>query len=86
MAENDSSYPVDESSLGVEEIEFVVQSGPCGSDSVFSATRLANSRCGVRQHAEGSGYLGQISAGNERGGLVADTKLRISLIADVSVP
>jgi hypothetical protein len=58
------TYPMNESTLRVEQVEFVVQSRPSGSD-----------RSSVRQHAQRSGDLGEITTGDERRRLVADTEL-----------
>jgi hypothetical protein len=59
-----STYPMNESTLRVEQVEFVVQSRPSGSD-----------RSSVGQHAQRSGDLGEITTGDERRRLVADTEL-----------
>ena len=56
---------MDEGALGVHKIELVVQSGPGLSDGG-----------GVGQHADGTLDLGQISAGDDGGGLVVDTDLK----------
>ena len=60
-----SDSPVDEGALGVHEIELVVQSGPGLGDGGR-----------VGQHADGTLDLGQISAGDDGGGLVVDTDLK----------
>jgi hypothetical protein len=53
---------VDEGSLGVHEIELVVKSGEDFSDG-----------SGVRNHAYGSHDLGEVTTGNDGGGLVVNT-------------
>ena len=58
---------MDESSLGVHQIEFVVQSGEDFSNGG-----------GVGNHADSSHDLGQISSGNDGGGLIIDTDLESS--------
>lgn len=55
---------MNESTLRVEQIELVVQSRPSGSN-----------RRRVRQHAQRSRDLCEITAGDERRGFVADTEL-----------
>ena len=55
---------MDKGTLGVEQVELVVETGPSGGDG-----------SSVGQHAERSRDLGEISTRNERGGLVADTEL-----------
>ena len=57
--------PVNEGSLGVHEVELVVQPGPGLGDG-----------SGVAQHADGTLDLGQVSARNDRGRLVVDTDLK----------
>jgi hypothetical protein len=70
------TYPVDEGSLGVEQVELVVESGPGSSDAVIRRRRAAfYSRCGVGQHTQGSRDLGEITSGDKCGGLIADTEL-----------
>lgn len=49
-----SDVPVDEGSLGVHEVELVIEPGPSFGDG-----------CGVGQHADGSGDLGGITSGND---------------------
>ena len=56
---------MDVGALGVQEIELVVHSGPDLGDGG-----------GVGQHADGTLDLGQISAGDDGGGLVVDTDLK----------
>jgi len=58
---------VDESSLGVHEIEFVIDSGENFSDG-----------SGVGDHADGSHDLGEITTGDNSGGLVVNTALETS--------
>lgn len=55
---------MNESTLRVEQVKLVVQSGPCGGD-----------RRRVGQHAERSGDLGEVTSGYERWRFVADTEL-----------
>jgi len=62
-----SDVPVNEGSLGVHEIELVVESGPC----------LGDGR-GVAQHAHSTLDLGQITAGNNGWRLVVDANLEAS--------
>merc|ERR1719326_366234 len=62
-----SDVPMDEGSLGVHEIEFVIDSGEDLSDG-----------SGVGDHADGSHDLGEITTGNNSGGLVVDTALEAS--------
>jgi hypothetical protein len=62
-----TDIPVDESSLGVHEIEFVVQSGEHLGDSG-----------GVGDHAHGSHDLGEVTSGHNGGGLIVDTDLETS--------
>jgi hypothetical protein len=62
-----TNIPVDESTLGIHEIELVVKTSPgFGNGS------------GVGQHADGTGDLGNITVGNNSGGLVVDTDLETS--------
>ena len=56
--------PVDEGTLGVHQIELVVQAGPSLGDGG-----------GVAQHAHGTLHLGQVTAGHHGGGLVVDAHL-----------
>jgi len=58
---------VDESSLGVHEIEFVIDSGENFSDG-----------SGVGDHADGSHDLGEVTTGDNSGGLVVNTALETS--------
>ena len=58
---------MDESSLGVHEIEFVIDSGENFSDG-----------SGVGDHADGSHDLGEITTGDNSGGLVVNTALETS--------
>jgi hypothetical protein len=58
---------VDEGTLGVHQVELVVQAGP----------RLGDGGR-VGEHADGAGDLGQIAAGDDRGRLVVDSNLRVS--------
>ena len=62
-----TDIPVDESSLGVHEIELVVQSGEHFGDGG-----------GVGDHAHGSHDLGEVTSGHDGGGLVIDTDLEAS--------
>ena len=62
-----SYIPVDESSLGVHEIEFVVKSSPGLSDGG-----------GVAQHAHSSLYLGEVTSWNNSWWLVVDANLESS--------
>ena len=62
-----TDVPVDKGTLGVQEIEFVVETAP----------RCRDGRR-VRQHAHAAGHLGEITAGNVGGRLVADTELETS--------
>merc|ERR1712179_897351 len=62
-----SYIPVDEGTLGVHQIELVVKTSPGLSDGG-----------GVAQHADGTLYLGQITAGNNGGWLVVDSHLESS--------
>ena len=59
-----SDVPVDEGTLGVHQIEFVVKTGP----------GLGNGG-GVAQHAHGTLHLGEVTAGNDSGWLVVDSDL-----------
>ena len=58
---------MDESALGVHEVEFVRQSGPGLADS-----------CSVGQHADGAVDAGKVAVGDVLGRLVADTDLETS--------
>merc|ERR1719282_1672450 len=62
-----SNVPVDKGPLGVHEIELVVKSGPC----------LSNSG-GVGEHAHSSGWLGHVGTRGNGGFLVVDTNLETS--------
>jgi len=62
-----SDVPVDESALGVHQIELVVESTPSLSDG-----------SGVAEHADGTLDLGEIATGNDSGWLVVDTDLETS--------
>ena len=62
-----TDVPVNEGTLGVHEIELVVDSGE----------HLGNSR-GVGDHAHGTLHLGEISTGNDGRRLVVDTALETS--------
>jgi len=62
-----TDVPVDEGSLGVHKIELVIDSGEDFSNS---------SRVG--DHADSSHDLGQITTGDDSGGLVVDTSLETS--------
>jgi len=53
---------VDEGSLGVHKIEFVIKSGEDFSNGG-----------GVRDHADGSHNFGEVTTGDDGGGLVIDT-------------
>ncbi|WAR26379.1 hypothetical protein MAR_012083, partial [Mya arenaria] len=59
-----SDVPVDEGTLGVHQIELVIQTGPGLGDGG-----------GVAQHAHGTLHLGQITTGNDGGWLVVDADL-----------
>eukprot|EP00916_Digyalum_oweni_P009708 GHVL01016352.1.p1 GENE.GHVL01016352.1~~GHVL01016352.1.p1 ORF type:complete len:468 (-),score=45.07 GHVL01016352.1:77-1480(-) len=59
--------PVDESALGVHQIELVIQTGPGLGDGG-----------GVAQHAHGTLHLGQVTAGHHGGWLVVDSDLETS--------
>lgn len=58
------TYPVDERSLGVEQVKLVIETGPSGGDG-----------SGVGKHTERSRDLGKIAARDERRRLIADTNL-----------
>merc|ERR1711981_105546 len=58
---------MDEGSLGVHKIEFVINSGEDFSDG-----------SGVGDHADGSHDLGEITTGNNSGWLIVDTALETS--------
>merc|ERR1712244_148626 len=60
-----SDVPVDEGTLGVHQIEFVVKTGP----------GLGNGG-GVAQHVHGTLHLGEVTAGNDSGWLVVDSTLK----------
>lgn len=62
-----TDVPVDEGTLGVHQVELVIQTGPGLSDS-----------CGVGQHAHGTLYLGQIATRHNGRWLVVDTDLETS--------
>merc|ERR1719270_2600588 len=62
-----SDVPVDEGTLGVHQVKLVVKSGP----------RLRDGGR-VAQHADGSGHLGEVPAGNDRWRLVVDANLETS--------
>jgi hypothetical protein len=62
-----SDVPVDESTLGVHQVELVVETGP----------GLGDGR-GVGQHAHGTLHLGQVTSGHDGGWLVVDTDLEAS--------
>merc|ERR1719273_2382970 len=62
-----TDVPMDESTLGVHEIEFVIDSGEDLSDG-----------SGVGDHADGAHDLGEITTGHNSGGLVVDTALEAS--------
>ncbi len=62
-----SDVPVDESSLGVHEIELVVNAGQSLSDG-----------SGVGDHAHSALHTSQVTAGDDGGGLVVDTALEAS--------
>merc|ERR1711899_631373 len=59
-----SNVPVDEGTLGVHQVELVVKPGP----------RLRDGGR-VTQHADSSGHLGEVPAGNDRWRLVVDPNL-----------
>ena len=62
-----SDVPVNESTLGVHEVELVVQSAPSGRDG-----------SGIGQHAQATTDLGEVTTGDVRGGLAADTEFESS--------
>merc|ERR1711894_868967 len=62
-----SYIPVDEGTLGVHQIELVIKTSPGLGDGG-----------GVTQHADGTLYLGQVTAGNNGGWLVVDSDLESS--------
>jgi hypothetical protein len=62
-----SDVPVDESTLGVHQVELVVETGP----------GLGNGG-GVGQHAHSTLHLGQVTSGHDGGWLVVDTDLEAS--------
>merc|ERR1711894_824700 len=62
-----SYIPVDECTLGVHQIELVIKTSPGLGDGG-----------GVAQHADGTLYLGQVTAGNNGGWLVVDSYLESS--------
>ena len=62
-----TDVPVDEGTLGVHKIELVINAGEDLSDS-----------SGVGDHADGAHNLGQVTTGNDSGGLVVDTALEAS--------
>mmetsp|Transcript_11089 Transcript_11089/g.23779 ORF Transcript_11089/g.23779 Transcript_11089/m.23779 type:complete len:234 (-) Transcript_11089:218-919(-) len=62
-----SDVPVDEGTLGVHQVELVVKTSPGLGDGG-----------GVAQHAHGTLDLGQVSPGNDGGGLVVDAHLESS--------
>merc|ERR1712170_270586 len=62
-----TDVPVDESSLGVHQVEFVVQSGEDFSNG-----------SGVGDHAYGSHNFGKVTTGDNSGGLVVDTAFETS--------
>jgi len=59
-----TDVPVDEGTLGVHEVELVVQARPGLGDGG-----------GVGEHADGPGDLGDITSGDDDGGLVVDANL-----------
>jgi len=59
-----TDVPVDEGSLGVHKIELVVNAGEDLSDG-----------SGVGDHADGTHNLGEITTGDDSGGLIVDTAL-----------
>jgi hypothetical protein len=73
---------VDEGTLGVHEIELVVESCP-GSGDGGGAKTYGFSPCQkpvftkhlLGEHAKATSSLGEVAAGNASGGFVADTKL-----------
>lgn len=62
-----TDVPVDKSTLGVEEIEFVVETAPRGRDSRR-----------VRQHTHATRHLSEVTTRDVSGWLVADTELEAS--------
>ena len=62
-----TDVPVDEGTLGVEEIELVVETRPGSRDG-----------SGVGEHAKRTRNLGEVTAGDVRWRLVADTELEAS--------
>ena len=62
-----SHIPVDEGTLGVHQVELVVETSPGFGDG-----------CGVGQHAHCTLHLGQISSGDDSGWLVVDADLEAS--------
>jgi len=59
-----TDVPVDEGSLGVHKIELVINAGEDLSDG-----------SGVGDHADGAHNLGEITTGDDSGGLIVDTAL-----------
>jgi len=62
-----SDVPMNEGSLGVHQVELVIESGEDLSDGG-----------GVGDHADGSHDLGEITTGDDGGGLIVDTDLETS--------
>merc|ERR1712062_703076 len=62
-----TDVPMDEGTLGVHKIEFVINAGEDLSDG-----------SGVGDHADGAHNLGEITTGHNSGGLVVDTALEAS--------
>jgi len=62
-----SDVPVNESTLGVHEVELVVETTPGGRDG-----------SGVGQHAQAAADLGEVTTRDIYGGLVADTEFETS--------
>lgn len=62
-----TDVPVDEGSLGIHQVEFVVKSGEDFSDGG-----------GVGNHAHGSHDLGKITSGDDCWGLIVDSDLEAS--------
>ena len=62
-----SNVPVDKGTLGVHQIELVIETGPCLSDG-----------SGVGQHAYGTLNLGKVTSGDNSGWLVVDADLEAS--------
>jgi len=62
-----TDIPVHEGTLGVEEIELVVETAPGGRDG-----------SSVRQHAHATSDLSQVTTRDVGGGLIADTELETS--------